>query len=61
MAAPGNKPQENEPNVNNQRYLVDDINMQTPCELHVKAKNIIALVAYGSALPVIPSVTIHGR
>jgi hypothetical protein len=27
----------------------------------VKAKNIIALVAYGSALPVIPGAMIHGR
>jgi hypothetical protein len=35
--------------------------MHTPCELHVKAKNITALVAYGSALPVIPGGTIHGR
>jgi hypothetical protein len=35
--------------------------MQTACELHVKVKNITTLVAYGSALPVIPGGTIHGR
>jgi hypothetical protein len=40
---------------------VDDITMQTPCELHVKAKNITALVAYGLALLMIPGGTIHGR
>jgi hypothetical protein len=61
MAAPGDEPQENVPAVETQRYPVDDITMHTPCELHVKAKNIIALVAYGSALRVIPGGTIHGR
>jgi hypothetical protein len=40
---------------------VDDITMETSCELHVKEKNITALVAYGLALPVISGGTIHGR
>jgi hypothetical protein len=40
---------------------VDDITVPTACELHVKAKNITALVACGSALPVIPGGKIHGR
>ncbi|PVH36764.1 hypothetical protein PAHAL_6G163500 [Panicum hallii] len=59
--APGDEPQENVPAVDTQRYPVEDITMQTPCELHVKAKNITALAAYRSALPVIPGGTIHGR
>ena len=37
--------------VDDQRYPVDDITMPTPCELHVRAKNISIHVAYGSALP----------
>jgi hypothetical protein len=40
---------------------VDDITMQTACELHVKIKNITALVAHGLALLVIPGGTNHGR
>jgi hypothetical protein len=60
-AATGDEPQENMPVVNIERYLVDYITMQTPFELHVKAKNITALVAYGSALPVILGGMIHGR
>ena len=35
--------------------------MPTPCELHVRARNISIHVAYGSALPLNPSTTIHGR
>ena len=35
--------------------------MPTPCELHVRARNISIHVAYGSALPLNPSITIHGR
>jgi hypothetical protein len=60
-AAPGDEPQENEPVVDNQRYPVDDISTQTPCELHVRAKIITALVAYRSALPVIFGGMIQGR
>jgi hypothetical protein len=59
--APRDEPYENVLVVNNLRYPLDDITMQTPCDLHVKAKNITALVAYGSASPVIPGGTIHGR
>ena len=40
---------------------MDDITMPTPCELHVRAKNISIRVAYGSALPLNPCTTIHGR
>ena len=47
--------------VDDQRYPVDDITMPTPCELHVRAKNISIRVAYGSALPLNPCTTIHGR
>ena len=47
--------------VDDQRYLVDDITMPTTCELHVRAKNISIHVAYGSALPLNPCTTIHGR
>jgi hypothetical protein len=50
----------NEPADDTQRYLVDDITIHTACELHVKANNISALVAYGSALPVIHGGMIHG-
>ena len=35
--------------------------MPTPCELRVRARNISIHVAYGSALPLDPSTTIHGR
>ena len=38
-----------------------DVTMPTPCELHVRARNISIHVAYGSALPLNPSTTIHGR
>jgi hypothetical protein len=58
---PDDEPPKNVPLVDTQRYLVDDITIQTACELHMKAKNITALVAYGSALPVIPGGMIHGR
>ena len=34
--------------------------MISASQQHVKAKNISAVVAYGLALPVIPSGTIHG-
>ena len=47
--------------VDDQRYPVDDVTMPTPCELHVRAKNISIHVAYGSALPLNPCTTIHGR
>jgi hypothetical protein len=47
--------------VDDQRYPVDDITMPTACELHVRAKNISIHVAYGSALPLNPCTTIHGR
>ena len=40
---------------------MDDVTMPTPCELHVRARNISIHVAYGSALPLNPSTTIHGR
>ena len=40
---------------------MDDITMPTACELYVRAKNISIHVAYGSALPLSPSTTIHGR
>ena len=40
---------------------MDDITMPIACELHVRAKNISIHVAYGSALPLSPSTTIHGR
>ena len=46
--------------VDDQRYPVDDVTMPTPCELHVRARNISIHVAYGSALPLNPSTTIHG-
>jgi hypothetical protein len=61
VAPNDDEPPENVPAVDTQRYPVEDITMQTPCELHVKAKNITALAAYRSALPVIPGGTIHGR
>ena len=35
--------------------------MPTPCEIHVRARNISIHVTYGSALPLNPSTTIHGR
>ena len=47
--------------VDDQRYPVDDVTMPTPCELHVRARNISIHVAYGSALPLNPSTTIHER
>ena len=47
--------------VDDQRYPVDDVTMSTPCELHVRPRNISIHVAYGSALPLNPSTTIHGR
>ena len=47
--------------VDDQRYPVDDVTIPTPCELHVRARNISIHVAYGSALPLNPSTTIHGR
>ena len=47
--------------VDDQRYPMDDVTMPTPCELHVRARNISIHVAYGSALPLNPSTTIHGR
>src|SRR6185312_7115020 len=47
--------------VDDQRYPVDDVTMPTPCEFHVRAKNISIYVAYGSALPLNPCTTIHGR
>ena len=47
--------------VDDQRYPVDDDTMPTPCELHVRAKNISIHVTYGSALPLNPCTTIHGR
>ncbi|KAG2635741.1 hypothetical protein PVAP13_2NG380603 [Panicum virgatum] len=47
--------------VDDQRYPVDDVTRPTPCELHVRAKNISIHVAYGSALPLNPCTTIHGR
>ena len=47
--------------VDDQRYPVDDVTMPTPCELHVRAKNISIHVAYGSALPLNSCTTIHGR
>ena len=47
--------------VDDQRYPVDDVTMPTLCELHVRARNISIHVAYGSALPLNPSTTIHGR
>ena len=40
---------------------MDDVTMPTPCELHVRARNISIHVAYASALPLNPSTTIHGR
>ena len=36
--------------VDDQRCPVDDVTMPTPCELHVRARNISIHVAYGSAL-----------
>ena len=33
--------------VDDQRYPVDDVTMPTPCELHVRARNISIHVAYG--------------
>ena len=47
--------------VDDQRYPMDDITMPTACELLVRAKNISIHVAYGSALPLNPCTTIHGR
>ena len=47
--------------VDDKRYPVDVITMPTACELHVWAKNISIHVAYGSALPLNPCTTIHGR
>ena len=47
--------------VDDQRYPVDDVTMPTPCELLVRARNISIHVAYGLALPLNPSTTIHGR
>ena len=47
--------------VDDQRYPVDDVTMPTPCELHVRARNISIHVTYRSALPLNPSTTIHGR
>src|SRR6185312_4320810 len=47
--------------VDDQRYPVYEVTMPTPCELHVRARNISIHVAYGSALPLNPSTTIHGR
>ena len=40
---------------------MDDVTMPTPCELHVRARNISIHVAYRSVLPLNPSTTIHGR
>ncbi|RLN40057.1 hypothetical protein C2845_PM01G43970 [Panicum miliaceum] len=60
IVAPGDEPTDNVPVVDKQRYRVDDITMQTTCELHVRVKNITSLVAYGSALPMIRGGTIHG-
>ena len=40
---------------------MDDITMPTACEIHVRAKNISIHVEYGSALPLNPCTTIHGR
>ena len=40
---------------------MDGVTKPTPCELHVRARNISIHVAYGSALPLNPSTTIHGR
>ena len=40
---------------------MDDVTIPTPCELHVRPRNISIHVAYGSALPLNPSTTIHGR
>jgi len=54
-------PQIEAPAVEHQRYLVDDITMPTACKLDVRTKNISVHVAYGSALPLDPSTTIHGR
>ena len=53
-------PLENEVVDDTQRYPVNDINILIACELHVKPKNISALVGYGSALPVFPGCMIHG-
>ena len=47
--------------VDDQRYPVDDVTMPTLCEFHVRARNISIHVAYGSAPPLNPSTTIHGR
>ena len=55
------QPQTEPTAVDDQRYPVDDVTMPTPCELHVRAKNISIHVAYGSALPLNPCTTIHGR
>ncbi|RLN07716.1 transposon protein, putative, CACTA, En/Spm sub-class [Panicum miliaceum] len=60
MAAPGDEPTNTVPVVNTQRFPMDGITMQIACELHVRVRNITALVAYESALPVIPGGTIHG-
>ena len=40
---------------------MDDVTMPTLCELHVRARNISIHIAYGSALPLNPATTIHGR
>ena len=64
MAAPDvqaeQQPQIEPTVVDDQRYPVDDVIMPTPCELHVRARNISIHDAYGSALPLNPS-TIHER
>ena len=55
------QPQIEPTTVDDQRYPVDDVTMPTPCELHVRERNISIHVAYSSALPLNPSTTIHGR
>ena len=43
------------------RYPVDDVKNATPCELHVKLKNISMKVANDYALPNPPEETFHGN
>ena len=42
-------------------YPVDQIKVQTMCELHTKMKNLSMKVADGTALENTPGVTFHGR
>ena len=44
-----------------QRFPVDEITQQTPCDLQTAVKNLMFTIAYGTAMPTQPGDVYHGH